>query len=137
MYLSYVTSYDTISGILHDPNTSNAKCMRLTDINNLLLRAKALIICLQSIYLHYVKFFKKVTASKVVNPHKLPPTEKAAQFCSLTVHLQVMLWKMLTPEEYQLHPEKLVWRLDGTKLKPIMTDLPAAPETLLKYVRCP
>ena len=47
-----------------------------------------------------------------------------------------MLWKMLTTEEYQFDPEKWGWRLDGTKLNPIMTDLPAAPETLLKFVHC-
>ena len=43
---------------------------------------------------------------------------------------------MLTTEEYQFDPEKWGWRLDGTKLNPIMTDLPAAPEALLKFVRC-
>ena len=86
--------------------------------------------------LRYVKFLEMVSASKVVDPHKLPPTERAAHFHSLRVHLQVMLWKMLTTEEYRFDPEKWGWRLDGTKLNPIMTDLPAAPETLLKFVRC-
>ena len=43
---------------------------------------------------------------------------------------------MLTTEEYQFDPEKWVWRLNGTKLNPIMTDLPPVPETLLKFVRC-
>ena len=84
--------------------------------------------------LRYVKFLEMVSASKVVDPHKLPPTERAAHFHSLMVHLQVMLWKMLTTEEYRFDPEKWGWRLDGAKLNPIMTNLPAAPETLLKFV---
>ena len=86
--------------------------------------------------LHYVKFLEMVSASKVVNPHKLPPTERASHFHSLGVHLQVMLWKMPTTEEYRYNPEKWGWRLDGTKINPIMTDLPAALETLLKFVCC-
>ena len=77
-----------------------------------------------------------VSASKVVDPQKLPPTERASHFHSLRVHLQVMLWKTLTTEEYRFDPEKWDWRLDGTKLHTIMTDLPAAPETLLKFVHC-
>ena len=59
--------------------------------------------------LRYVKFL-----GKVVDPHKLPPTERASHFHSLRVHLQVMLWKMLTTEEYRFNPEKWGWRLDGT-----------------------
>ena len=84
----------------------------------------------------YLKLLEMVSVSKVVDPHKLPPTERAAHFHSLRVHLQIMLWKMLTTDECHFEPEKWVWRLDGTKLNPIMTDLPAAPETLLKFVRC-
>ncbi len=38
---------------------------------------------------------------------------------------------MLTNSD--LDPE---WKLDGTVLAPIMTDLAAAPECLLKFVRC-
>ena len=38
--------------------------------------------------LHCVKFLEMVSASKVVNPHKLPPTEIASHFHSLKVHLQ-------------------------------------------------
>ena len=76
-----------------------------------------------------------ITASKVVDPHKLPPTERAAHFHSLRVHIQVMHWKMLTTEEHQFDPEKRGWKLDSVK-HPIMTDLPAAPETLLKFVHC-
>ena len=76
-----------------------------------------------------------ITASKVVDPHKLPPTERAAHFHSLRVHIQVMHWKMLTTEEHQFDPEKRGWKLDSVK-HPIMTALPAAPETLLKSVHC-
>ena len=33
-----------------------------------------------------------------------------------------------------LDPEQWGWKLDGTLLTPVMTDMAAAPETLLKFV---
>ena len=35
-----------------------------------------------------------------------------------------------------LNPLLWGWKLDGSKLQPIMTDLEPAPESLLKFVRC-
>ncbi len=42
-------------------------------------------------HLRYVKFLEMVSSSKVVDPQKLPPTERAAHFHCLRVYLQVML----------------------------------------------
>ncbi len=47
-----------------------------------------------------------------------------------------MLWKNLTHEDLELDPEQWGWKLDGATLTPVMTDMAAAPETLLKFVRC-
>ena len=87
-------------------------------------------------YLRYVKFLEMVSASKIVDPQKLPPTERAAHFHSLRVHLQVILWKRLTHQDLDFNPEQWGWKLDGTQISPIMTDLAAGPESLLKFVRC-
>ncbi len=87
-------------------------------------------------YLRYVKYLEMVSSSKIVDPQKLPPTQRSAHFHSLRVHLLVMLWKRLTHEDLEFDPERWGWKLDGTRLSPIMTDLAAAPEALLKFVRC-
>ena len=47
-----------------------------------------------------------------------------------------MLWKKLTHLDLQLDPEQWGWKLDGTTLTPVMTDMAAAPENLLKFVCC-
>ena len=44
------------------------------------------------------------------------------------------LWKALGNNAWD--PEQWGWKLVGTILEPVMTDLAPAPETLLKFVRC-
>ena len=85
--------------------------------------------------LRYAKFMEIVSSSKAtLDPQKLPPTERAAFFHSLRVHLQVIPWKKLTNSD--MDPKQWGWKLEGTVLVPVMTDLDAAPESLLKFVRC-
>ena len=85
--------------------------------------------------LRYAKFMEIVSLNKAtLDPQKLPPTERAAFFHSSKVHLQVILWKKLTNSD--MDPKQWGWKLDGTVLVPVMTDLDAAPESLLKFVRC-
>ena len=85
--------------------------------------------------LRYAKYMEMVTSRKSsLAPQKLPPTERAAHFHSLRVHLQVVLWRNLATHD--LDPRQWGWRLDGTVLAPVMTDQDAAPESLLKFVRC-
>ena len=85
--------------------------------------------------LRYAKFMEIVSSNKAtLYPRKLPPTETALFFHSLRVHLQVILWKKLTNSD--MDPMQWGWKLDGTVLVPVMTDLDAAPESLLKFVRC-
>ena len=71
-----------------------------------------------------------------LDPQKLPPTERAAFYHSLRVYLQIMLWKRLLNEHDDLDPQQWGWRLDRDVLRPIMSDLDAAPDSLLKFVRC-
>ena len=47
-----------------------------------------------------------------------------------------MLWKRLLNEHDDLDPQQWGWRLDRDVLRPIMSDLDAAPDSLLKFVRC-
>ena len=85
--------------------------------------------------LRYTKFMEMVSSSKAsLDPQKLPPTERAAHYHSLRVHLQVMIWKKLSNNN--LDPKQWGWKLEGSVFAPTMTDLAAAPDSLLKFVRC-
>ena len=73
-----------------------------------------------------------VSSSKAsLDPQKLPLTEKAALYHSLRAHL---IWKKLSNND--LDPEQWGWKLEGSSFAPIMTDLDATPDSLLKFVRC-
>ena len=87
--------------------------------------------------LQYYKYMDAVASnSNSLDPQKLPPTERAAYYHSLRVHLQIIVWKKLLNGHDDLNPQQWGWRLDGGVLIPIMTDLDAAPERLLEFVRC-
>ena len=87
-------------------------------------------------FLQYVKYLELVTTSKAIDPQKLPPTERAAYFHSLRVHLQIILWKELKQKDIRFNPEQWGWKLNDSTLIPVMTDIPAGLENLLKFVRC-
>ena len=71
-----------------------------------------------------------VSSSKAsLDLQKLPPTERAAHYYSLRVHLQVIIWKELSNNI--LDPKQWGWKLEESAFTPIMTDLDAAPESLL------
>ena len=67
-------------------------------------------------------------------PERLPPTESAAKYHALRVHLQVVIWATL--DTLALNPLSWGWKIEDGKLAPITTDKPAAPDSLLKFVRC-
>lgn len=69
-----------------------------------------------------------------VEPERMPPTEQAAYFHGLRVHLQVIHWKLL--EDGQLKPEEWRWKIEDSRLNPIMSDKAVAPDMLLKVIRC-
>ena len=82
--------------------------------------------------LRHAKFNKMV--SEKVLPEELPPTEAAIFHHALRVHLQVSIW--MTLDLHCLDPQKWGWELSNGILNPIKTNIDAAPEHLLKVVRC-
>ncbi|XP_070180366.1 uncharacterized protein [Littorina saxatilis] len=82
--------------------------------------------------LRYKTFSTKVaTASTYLQVHSLPPTSAAAKYHSLRVYHQAQEWFGST-----LDPLAWGWKMVGSLLAPITTDLPAAPAKLLSIIRC-
>ena len=84
--------------------------------------------------LRYTHFCAKVaTKTSHIQPQTLPPTSAAAKYHSLRVYFQIQQWKgsgvVLTPVEWG-------WRESEEGLKPVQTDLPPAPDELLRMIRC-
>ena len=69
-----------------------------------------------------------------IEPERLPPSERAAAFHSMRVHLQVMIWKNLNSTG--LYPCEWGWKSEGNRLRPIETDINSAPDEMLKFIRC-
>ena len=85
--------------------------------------------------LRYVKFHDMITKSNSgLVPEKLPPTEGAARYHALRVHLQVVVWKNL--DTSALNPLDWGWKMEDDGLVPMTTNLPVAPDTFLKFIRC-
>ena len=84
--------------------------------------------------LRHRKYHEKVcTKGRQVKPKNLPPTSGAARFHSMRVFLQVKQWQ---GEDGDLSIEGWGWKLRGNKVCPITTELPPAPENLLKMIQC-
>ena len=78
------------------------------------------------------KFQVKVaTSSGIVPPEKLPPTSDAASQHSLRVYHQVQAWR-----GNDLPPQNMGWNKTSTGFKPIAMTKSAAPEALLRIIRC-
>jgi len=84
--------------------------------------------------LRYRRFCEKVlTSSSFVQVHTFPPTSSAAQYHSARVYLHVQQW---VGRPTMMNPEDWGWvQIDG-KLEPRTTDLPPAPDALLRVIRC-
>lgn len=82
------------------------------------------------------KTFCNLSANSLIKlkPQKLPPTERAASFHVMRAHLQAVRW--CTLDEDSLDPVEWGWRIDNRELVPITTDLPVAPQDILKVIRC-
>ena len=74
---------------------------------------------------------KVATNVSHVHPQTLPPTSAAAKYHSLRVYLQVQEWK-----GNKLNQLEWGWEKREGRLMPVHTDLPPAPEELLKVIRC-
>lgn len=87
--------------------------------------------------MHHKKRSAKLACNcSSIDPQKLPPTEKTAYFHSLRVHLQVIIWSNLSGSDFTLDPKQWGWKVYRSVYMPITTDMNAAPESLLKFVRC-
>lgn len=85
--------------------------------------------------LRYARYMDLTASSTVpLRPERLPPTENAARFHIYRVHFQVVQWKTLMNTD--LKPEDWGWNVIDGCLFPIATDLTAAPESMLKIIRC-
>ena len=69
-----------------------------------------------------------------IEPERLPPTERVAHYHSLRVYLQVIQWDEL--DNKCCNALDWGWKIDKGVMHPIMTDLEAAPENVLKFIRC-
>jgi hypothetical protein len=75
------------------------------------------------------------TSTHLLRPERLPPTNNAAHFHCLRAHLQTVIWQSLSTNTL-LNPTDWGWQIHEGRLVPIATDIDAAPEDLLKVVRC-
>ena len=84
--------------------------------------------------MRYQRYCEKLaTNSSQIQPQNLPPTSAAARYHSLRVYLQVKQWK---GEDEGMALEDWGWNVTEGQVLPRMTDLPAAPESLLRMIRC-
>ena len=84
--------------------------------------------------LRYKRFQEKVVRSlKQVEANTLPPTSGAAKFHSLRVYYQVQEWR---GKSELMKADDWGWKEVKGQLLPVKTDLPPAPEELLRLFRC-
>lgn len=82
---------------------------------------------------HHIFTKKALTGNIFITPERLPPTASAASFHSLRVYFQIMIWMEMGSD---MNPTEWGWKCENNKLKPIMTDVNVAPESLLKVIHC-
>ena len=84
--------------------------------------------------LRHKKFCEKVASNVAsIEPQALPPTSAAMKYHSYRVYYQICVW---SEWDSNMSPEDWGWRIDEEGFVPVATDLPVAPENLLKVVRC-
>ena len=85
--------------------------------------------------LRHAKWDQRAMTSNEIDPATLPPSETAAHFHSLRVYLE-MSRALALDINCGLDPCQWGWERVNGKLKPVMTDLPPAPDFLLKVIHC-
>ena len=84
--------------------------------------------------IRYRRYQSMVAHCNKIEPERLPPTERAAYYHSLRVHLQIVQWLEL--DSKYLDECQWGWTVEKDTMHPIMTDLDAAPQNVLKFIRC-
>ena len=82
---------------------------------------------------HSKKKKKVATRTFSVQVHMLPPTTAAAESHGARVYFQTQLWMA---KGINLNAEEWGWVTSEDRLEPLLTNLPPAPETLMKVIRC-
>ena len=82
--------------------------------------------------LRYKRYQEKLaTKTTKIEPKILPPTSAASKYHSFRVHAQILQWK-----GEEVNVENWGWKAQDGRMIRVMTDLPPAPDTLLRVVRC-
>ena len=82
--------------------------------------------------MRYSMFCDKLVSSKTqIKPEVLLHTSLAAKYYSMWVFCQAMHWK-----QREIDPTKWGWEITNNMMTPKYTDLPCAPEELLKIISC-
>jgi len=84
-------------------------------------------------HLYYIHYYKLLLVHQF-QAERLPPSQGAAHYHAVCVHLQVIEWESLG--HIALKPCHLGWQSENRILIPIQTDDAVAPDELLKFVRC-
>lgn len=86
-------------------------------------------------YRHSYFLVLGTTGKGIVQPEKLPPTERAGYFHGLRAHHQIMNWSLLE-DEFNISPVEWCWKKEHNLLVPIMTHIEIASDGLAKVIRC-
>ena len=85
-------------------------------------------------HLRHKKFCEKAATNITrIEPQTLPPTSAAAKYHSFRVFYQIVQWK---GSPVELLPEEWGWIVTENGIHPTPTDIAAAPDSLLKVIRC-
>jgi len=82
--------------------------------------------------MRHQRFQDLITVSKkAIHPNMLPPTSTAAKYHCLRVFHHMQFWR-----GNSLNAEEWGWKICDGRMVQISTDKDAAPQSLLKLVRC-
>ena len=84
--------------------------------------------------LRYARYVTMTVTSNKVEPQQLPPTKRVAHYHSLSVHLQVVRWTILSND--MLKAKAWGWKMRNNSICPVLTDLDAEPAKVQQYIRC-
>ena len=83
----------------------------------------------------YTKY-REMLSNGLIEPEKLPPSERSAYHHGLRVHLQIMQWLLLDEDDDTFKPTEWGWCQAVGHLKPITTDRVIPPPEILHVIRC-
>ena len=75
-------------------------------------------------FLHLKRYrqYLEMMSKGVLQPEKMPPTNRAARFHCLRAHHQILIWKMLNDKDVILDPKDWGWFVSEDAISPIKTN---------------